>query len=176
VRVCKDGCKTDHLPIKIEANIKSRRLEVNSIGPNTKKDTRLKIKINADLLKVNVKRLTFQSIISEVITHKPNYYIITSNIVTAAKEVAAEEVRPKPDWFEQKKEELAHQITVRNDAHYDFIKRSSHRNQVRLQDDCRLLKRTKRRAKIEWQRELEKVCTNEAFTDNPKRCGKFSKT
>jgi hypothetical protein len=72
VCICRDRCQSDHLPIKIEVKIKSRRAEVNSGRPNVKENTRPTLKINADLLKVTAKRLAFQSIISEVITHKPN--------------------------------------------------------------------------------------------------------
>jgi hypothetical protein len=152
MRVCRDGCQIDHLRIDIEVKITSRRAEANSVGSNAKKNMRPKLNINADLLKVTEKCIAFQSIISEAITHKPNYSTLASNIVIAAKKLAAEEDRLKPDWFERKNEELASLITVRNNSHYAFIKRSSQRNLVRLQDAHRLLKRTKRRTKREWQR------------------------
>jgi hypothetical protein len=60
VYVCKSGCQSDHLPIRLDVRVKSGRKKSDRIRPNWKTTTKPKPKVNSALLKRGAHHIKFQ--------------------------------------------------------------------------------------------------------------------
>jgi hypothetical protein len=123
----KDGRQRDHLPILLEAKIKSRKAPRKKVRPDK---TKAKEQLRC-IAKVSSEAPSLPTKISEAINNDPAYSILASTIMAATKATAAEVDTPKPDWFERNKNELLELIDDINSTHIDFIQGDSHRNQIR---------------------------------------------